>query len=99
MRKDLQDFDSQGITPDRHITKLVRADPVLLPCGSKDCGDFPWATAVSRIIGSISIRALDCMWRRFHKFRINFTISNAVAHFGRLAETSLFVRSNGPDLK
>ena len=29
MRKGLQDFDPQGITPDYHITGLVRVNPVL----------------------------------------------------------------------
>ena len=48
MRKGFQDFDSQGKTPDDHITKWVRVHPVFIPCGSKDCEDFPWSTAFFR---------------------------------------------------
>ena len=48
MRKGPQDFDSQGKTPNDHITNSVRVHSVFIPCGLKDCGDFPWSTAFFR---------------------------------------------------
>ena len=50
MRECLQYFAVQGIRESGEITQLVKTHSIETPWATKDCGDFPCATAFSGII-------------------------------------------------